>query len=658
MAGNTYVPGSSNWVKQEAANAATKAAAAPPYNPATGGKLVATGAMESDPFPAGGPTVPGSSTGIGSTFSPQQAATYDSTTTGPKSYYSIERGGTGYVIGGNVGGIQRAAAVEQVRVEQRQNNALINVGSSSGVTGLSQQSNVNFKLNQAQQERDKAFSNYLKNPGMASRLALGQREEELTRAKLNPEQKERLKNLTLLEGAVVTLPFAGFATVGGTAASIIGGSFLGLGLPGTTKDIVRSTSKAINDKSVPFSYEEQIGAGTAGFNRVNEKASQQGLQIPFIGSSDQIINNILPGSTYARQSNRQNFESGATEYFKGLGYNEATSKSYANKVLNIEGAGGAAGEVASLFPVGAIGEIGVRTGVSQAVSKMGLTTKQETANYIGGAAFKSAILPAATEGTVMYTSQQTARRQPVTFEGIATSAGLSAVTGGLGARWIAKGSITNPKVTNLVYKGLWVVQPDEPAGDIAASVLNRAAGKSTSTQIKYFNPTINTGGITQTNAFPVSKDSIYNLNQKNVDKTLPTNIVNENGVITPAPTPTFTPSSITPSFPVSNNSIYNENYSSSNTYTNTYTNTWSNTATFAASTNAPFAPFLLPNINFSGLGQGGRSRKRATEGYYDELKAATNAYNYLNETIGFQVPGFVMPGTSWLRKKKKSKRRR
>lgn len=481
------------------------------------------------------------------------------------------------------------------------------------------------------------------------------------RADVQAKDIEKRASTTAAAVGVATLglgaaPF--FAGIGGLAGTVgvIGSNVLGgFGLIETGKSTA-GLNRPSSGKTVTQKEQGEIIRETE--SRIEEQYNKEGFQIPYIGSTtnimygfpgSKVLSEVVQGSQ-KQKTGLDTFEDISKQVLKERGYTEDEAKVNAKYLRGIS-YGGDVGSVASLFPFGGIGEYGVRTGVQEA-TKVGtpFLTKEAAAKSVKEAAKRAATFPAAIEGVSMYVGQQYARDKEVKPEGIVLSGVLSGVTGRYGAGWIAEKSITNPKLANVVYKGLWVVQPDEPAGDFFADAIMKTAGRRTDTTVKYFTPTVSISpSVSSSTKQPYSGLAEFSTGQsiytptvtqqigtkaKGVSNTLVDLINNDNSIYSKSNTGTLTDtstqtSSSTKSDSTSitntiNNTYNNElTWAATQTSTETATNTATATATLAYSSNLPFLP-----IGGLGLGGGGspfggaKGTARQRKKYYDEFGAA------------------------------------
>lgn len=479
------------------------------------------------------------------------------------------------------------------------------------------------------------------------------------RADIQAKDIEKRASTTAAAAGVATLGLGAaplFAGIGGLAGTVgvIGSNVLGgFGLIETGKSIA-GLNRPSSGKTVTQKEQGEIIRETE--SRIEEQYNKEGFQIPYIGSTtnimygfpgSKVLSEVVQGSQ-KQKTGLDTFEDISKQVLKERGYTEDEAKANAKYLRGIS-YGGDVGSVASLFPFGGIGEYGVRTGVQEA-TKVGTTflTKEAAAKSVKEAAKRAATVPAAIEGVSMYVGQQYARDKEVKPEGIVLSGVLSGVTGRYGAGWIAEKSVTNPKLANVVYKGLWVVQPDEPAGDFFADAIMKTAGRRTDTTVKYFTPTVSISpSVSSSTKQPYSGLAEFSTGQsiytpmvtqqigtkaKGVSNTIVDLINNDNSIYSKSNTGTLTDTSTqtssstkSDSTSITNtiNNAYNNELTWAATQTGTATNTATATATLAYSSNLPFLP-----IGGLGLGGGGspfggaKGTARQRKKYYDEFGAA------------------------------------
>lgn len=456
------------------------------------------------PFPAGGPTRIGSSSGIGSGgggYSSGGGGGYSSPPPAPIVYISSLTGQSFSSAGA------RDQAESSYRQEQAR-KAQANLDSSGGLVGIgSGRTDSPFRntLTQQQNVRDK-----IKGTGVASvtrDVAIKSLEEQMGR-KLNPQERrdyvpieeERLRNLALTGEQRERAELYGNFLTGVTATALspllfgvgaVGVAATGLAKVWTGMTVVPPALAQVSDivNPIGISYEERVGVTTRSQEKVRQRTAQEGLDIPFVNKDVEKftsafitspfggnigIGNILlesPGGKIVTV--KKQVEEMRNEFIE-LGYSKEQATDLAGKLAIREVAAKGVGEIVGFrFAQEAFGEITGRVvqkgfltkfaggELTKAQARVLATASGVIGGGIGGAAEVAVGAPAFAKGRYETMTQQEY------LGAIATGSLFAGVAGG------AVGFLTpNPNIQKGLYGGLGIVDTtSEFTGDWYADTI-------------------------------------------------------------------------------------------------------------------------------------------------------------------------------------------
>ena len=417
--------------------------------------------------------------------------------------------------------------------------------------------------------------------------------------------KEKRFSETVAAGGIVAL---GLIPAAVSAPGLLVGA--GLAVAGSQGSTIGQTI------GNPFTNQKPtIGTATA------EKATKLGL----IASEKEankdltsnLIYNFVPGGQVA---SKDTFIKAAQDYLineKGLAPAQAYRE--ANALYDQYIVGGAAGEVAGMITLSGGTEILGRTFVKKALKDTTIKTgvsffgkeSQAIATKTGFAIGKAG----AVEGLGFYELERKAKMKNFDIGEAAFYTGAGALSAGVIGGALVAGSFTNPKLANVVQKGLYIIDPTEKPGDVTANKVSILLGRD-------FNPKVKVTTIiptqTASNSLTQTKQNtstILNTKQNqviNVPTMAETNTNLFNQTNTATNTKTNTP--VSPNLLTNIQLNTNENTNTEQntilpTQTNTNTTTTTNTPTNVNTTTFTGLP-IFPLGSFGiGDASGGRSKK-------------------------------------------------
>jgi len=291
------------------------------------------------------------------------------------------------------------------------------------------------------------------------------------------------------------LAAVGIATAGAIVAPYVAKEVAKFTQPRGTKDWLQRESKTVSAVS------------SAAYRRQAEKAQRGGL-VPSIVD-------VLPGSQLI-PGRRKEYENLLTQELVSRGYTAGVARIRAKQIADVEYTAGGVGEAAGVLIPSAAAEYigaklvskGIARGLTSAATKTaakggskaavktfakastqaskGITsatkaaskalTKKEAATLVTKEAAKGITYAGTVEGGSAYLAQQTARRQKVTPEGLATSAALGGFFAGAAGTGIARFAITRPTTSKVGLAAARIVDPYEYPGDIIGGKVFRKLG--------------------------------------------------------------------------------------------------------------------------------------------------------------------------------------